>query len=269
MGCKTIAEISVTLVYSFVFILGLFVGSFINVLIYRTPRNESVLKPRSHCPVCGKVLNATELFPVVSFIILRARCKNCNSRISPRYPVVESLIGFLFLLTYIKYGFSFEFFCYSAFFSLLTAISFIDAEFMIIPNRLVFYAFIISTITFAYNTIFPLAIYGNANPFYPLLGLLPGAVFFFLINVGALLFFKSDNSIGMGDVKLLIPIGIVLGFKSCLVAVLISVMLGGLVGVVLIILRKKKKRDRIPFGPFIVLGAYLALILAGLPGLSL
>ena len=162
-----------------------------------------------------------------------------------------------------KYSLSFEFFCYSIFFALLIGAGIIDIQRMIIPNRLIFYSLIIAILAFTYNIIRPLAVYGgNGNPFLPLLGLLPGSVFFFLIYVVSLFVFKKDNSIGMGDIKLLVPIGIILGFDHCLFAVFISVISGGVVGLALIILGIKTRKDSISFGPFLVICSFVALLLS-------
>ncbi|MCL2146860.1 MAG: prepilin peptidase [Synergistaceae bacterium] len=254
---------SALLTYSIIFVFGLVVGSFINVVIYRVPRGESVVTERSHCVSCGKILSAAELIPVISYIILRGRCRQCKSSISPLYPAVEILVGLLFLSIFFKYSFSFEFLCYSIFFALLIGAGIIDVQWMIIPNRLIFYSLVIATLAFSYNIIRPMAIYGgNQSPFLPLMGLLPGAVFFFLIYVVSFFIFKKENSIGMGDIKLLIPIGIILGFDRCLFAVFISIISGGVIGLALIILGIKKRRDSISFGPFLVIGSYIALLLS-------
>jgi leader peptidase (prepilin peptidase)/N-methyltransferase len=246
----------------FVFLFGLIIGSFVNVLIYRFPRGESVARGRSHCVNCGEILGVSELVPILSYILLKGRCKHCGTRISIRYPVVELLCGAVFISFYLQYSLSFEFICYSAFFSLLLGISFIDIEFMIIPNRLVFYSLVIAMIAFIYNILWPLGIYGDQNPLTPLLGLIPGAVFFFLVFLVSKALFKTEDSVGMGDIKLLIPIGLILGFGSCLIAVFISVVAGGVAGAGLVLTGVKKRKDPIPFGPFLVFGSYFALLFA-------
>ena len=245
----------------FIFLSGLVIGSFVNVIIYRIPRKESIVIGRSHCVNCGAVLSAAELFPVMSYMLQRGRCKNCGVRISARYPIVELLTACLFISFYIRFHVTFEFFIYSAFFSLLIAVCFIDIEWMIIPNRLVFYSLMIALIAFMINIMRPLTIYESSNPFYPLSGLIPGAVFFFLIHIISLIFFEQENSIGMGDIKILLPIGLILGFRRCFIAVFISIITGGVVGLILVITKIKGRKDPIPFGPFLVIGAYLSLLL--------
>ena len=249
-------------IYSFAFALGIAIGSFVNVVIYRAPRRESVATGRSHCVSCGGILGFTELIPVVSFLLQRGRCKKCGERISPRYVAVELMTGCLFVSLLAKYSVSFEFFCYSIFFALLIGAAFIDIEWMIIPNRLVFYLLMIALVAFAFNAASPMAVYGGSNPLIPLLGIIPGALFFFLIHIFSIIAFKSENSIGMGDIKLLLPIGIILGFRHCFAAVFFSVIAGGIVGLALVALGVKTRKDPIPFGPFLVAGSYLAMMLS-------
>ncbi|MDR1439597.1 MAG: prepilin peptidase [Clostridiales bacterium] len=290
------------------FVFGIFIGSFLNVCIYRVPRGMSVALPRSFCPLCSAPLAPAHLVPLASYAALRGRCAFCGGRISARYPAVELLCGLLWAGMFRMFSLSFELFCYGAFFSILLAIVFIDAEWYVIPNPLVLAAMLPAVAAFARHVAavsglapglggaagyggaaggaglgisnaagvagapaggglvarsagaYALASpYGSASPMAPLLGLIPGAAFFLAIYIIALLFFKSDRAIGMGDVKLFIPVGLILGLRLCLIAVFASVFLGGLCGGALILVGRKTKKDSIPLGPFIAIGALAAL----------
>jgi len=125
-----------------VFAFGLVLGSFLNVVIYRLPRDQSIVKPRSHCTQCDHQLAAWENIPLFSYLILRGRCHHCKTRISSRYPFVEALMGILLVLSFHRYGFSLDFFFFSAFIAIVLVITFIDLDFQIIPNELLLVALI-------------------------------------------------------------------------------------------------------------------------------
>lgn len=133
---------------TFVFLIGLLIGSFLNVCIYRIPKKESIVFGRSHCTGCSKEIKDYDLIPVISYIILGGKCRNCKTKISIKYPVVELLNAFLYLLLYVYYKFSIDFFIYAALVSLLIIISFIDYESKIIPNILVIILLFIGVFSF-------------------------------------------------------------------------------------------------------------------------
>ena len=251
--------------YSCVFVFGLIAGSFMNVCIYRIPRGMSVASPRSHCPACGTPLKAYEMIPLAGYALLRGRCSSCGAAIPFRYPLVELASGALCAVLFWKFGASFRFACYAALCMIYTAVFFIDLEWMRIPNVLVVYALIPACALWVEYLFFLTpperfrSVYNSINGSGPLLGLIPCAAFLLIYAVSAIAG-KGKSAIGMGDIKLLIPTGLALGFRQCLLAVFISVILGGLTGAVLLISHKKNKKDPIPFGPFIVVGAIAAII---------
>lgn len=249
--------------YAAAFIFGAVIGSFVNVCVYRMPRGISVVRPRSACPACGAALRPAEMIPLASYIFLRARCSSCRGRISPRYPLLEAVCGAMWAAFLWKFSFSFQFACYSALFSVYLAVFFIDLECMRIPNKLVISAMLPASAAAARFS-FLLAdperfrsVYGSVNRFEPLLGLLPPA-FFAAVYLITALTRKGGPAIGMGDIKLLIPTGLALGLRQSLFAAIMAVMLGGLAGAALILLGRKNRKDPIPFGPFIVAGAFAA-----------
>jgi leader peptidase (prepilin peptidase)/N-methyltransferase len=247
-------------------VFGAVIGSFLNVCVYRIPRDMSIVSPRSHCPACGTVLKASELVPLVSYAALRGRCGTCRERIPLRDPLVEALCGALWAFLFLRYGFSFSFFCDAVFFSILLAVFFIDVEWLRIPNPLVLCAMLPAAAAFGRHALASPLLrlrggYQSAHPLAPLLGLIPGAALFLLIYLCALLIYRNNRVIGMGDIKLMIPVGLRLGLWQCLLAVFLAVSLGALTGIVLILAGKKKRRDPIQFGPFIVIGAFAAPLL--------
>ena len=255
-----------TFVYIFVFITGTVVGSFVNVCAYRIPRGISVIKPRSSCPSCGAALKARELIPVVSYIFLRGRCAACHARISILYPTTELACGALWAALFWKLGLTFQFAVYAPLCSIFLAVLLVDLKWMRIPNALVLCALVPACAAIAnYSLIYTgperfRSVYNSANAVEPLLGLIPGALFLLIYAVTAA-FGGGRGAIGMGDIKLLIPIGLALGLRQCLFAAFIAVILGGLVGAALLITRVKSRKDPIPFGPFLVIGAIAAIFL--------
>ncbi len=234
------------ILYFLIFLIGLIIGSFLNVVIYRFPRGESIVLPPSHCPQCEHKLNWLDLFPVFSFIFLRGRCRYCRARISRRYPLTELLCGGLTLLWWFRYGayglnwdnFAFLILTYG-----LIAISFIDWELQIIPNRLTL-PLIVLGLTLK-------ALEGSFVP--ALVGALAGGGLLLMI---ALLYPKG---MGFGDVKLLAMTGIFLGWYP----VLLSLFLGSVLGIIstlpLFILKKIHRQTPIAFGPFLALGTLLVM----------
>ena len=252
--------------YTVAFAFGAVIGSFLNVCIYRIPRNISIVAPRSACPACGKTLTAVELIPLISYVFLRGKCASCRARIPPRYALAELLCGALWVALLWKLTFSFEFICYALLCSIFLAIFFIDLEWMRIPNVLVICAIIPAVALYIRYALFLTpperfrSIYNSVGGAEPLLGLIPGAVFLIIYIVTAL-FRGGEGAIGMGDIKLLIPMGVALGLRQNLLAVFIAIMLGGLTGAALIISGKKTRKDPIPFGPFLIAGAYAAIFI--------
>lgn len=241
-----------------VFIFGSVVGSFLNVLIDRLPRGESFLNSRSYCEKCKKKLGPLDLFPVLSFILLKGKCRHCGAKIPKRLILVELLTGFIFI--YLFYLFLQNritlpsLFFYLTFTSSLVVIFFTDIFSGIIPDEINIPLFIVALIyKYFYQGDF-------------VSSFISGAVLlaFFL----GLLLITKGKGMGMGDVKLSFVVGFVLGFPQSIIALYLAFLTGGIVSTILILWRKKKLHgDTIPFGPFIVAGTVLSYFLT-IPFLS-
>ncbi|NLK87012.1 MAG: prepilin peptidase [Clostridiaceae bacterium] len=247
--------------YVIIFILGLIVGSFVNVMICRIPEGRSIVSPPSACTGCGSRLTAIDLVPVLSYIFLRGKCRHCGERISPRYPLVELLTAVIFIVLFSKYGFTVPFFAYAYLIMLLIAVFFIDIDHRIIPNGLVLAGLAGGMLFFVYNCISPMPwIFGDSKWWTPLAGLLPGSGFLLLVAILGSLIYRTEDAMGMGDVKLMAPIGLFLGYKLCITALAASVLLGGLISMALMLFGIKKRKDTVAFGPFIVIGAFVTIM---------
>jgi leader peptidase (prepilin peptidase)/N-methyltransferase len=246
--------------YFLIAVLGLVIGSFLNVCIYRLPEGKSILKPPSHCPKCKKRLKGIDLIPVFGYLLLQGRCRYCKASIPPRYVFVELVTSIVFVFLYSKYGYSAEFMAAAYIMSILIAVLFIDARHKIIPNELVLAGLAGAVPLILYNAFYPLEFYGDSRWWSPLLGILPGTGFLFLVALAGLFIYGSDEAIGMGDVKIFAPIGIFLGWRMCIIALLVSIIMAGASGAALVAARIRKRRDTVPFGPFIVIGTFTAFM---------
>ncbi len=228
------------------FILGLVIGSFLNVCIWRLPRRESIVLPRSHCPECDTQLGPGDLIPVISYLLLRGRCRYCRAAISWRYPLVELITGLLFLWSFSVFKIQLvELLSSMAFISFLIVISFIDLEKRLIPNNLT----VPGTILGFLLSLIPRGI----TPYDSALGMLVGLIVVFLIIA------FSRGGMGMGDAKLLAMIGAWTGLTGALGALFIGALLGSIVGGVLLLLKVIDRRSPIPFGPFLSVGGIAML----------
>ncbi len=234
-------------------LLGLSIGSFLNVLIYRVPRDESIVAPASHCPACGRPLRWWMNVPVVSYLVLRGRCGFCGAPISPRYATVELLTGGLFLVAVARTGLRWELLVDVAALSAIVAVSFIDLEHKIIPNRIIYP--VMAVVPAALLVVSPEVALRNV-----VWGLGAGAFLFALALIWA-------GGMGMGDVKLAGVIGLWLG-APVVVALFVAFVAGSVAGVSLMALGKRSRKDAVAFGPFIGLGAVVAY-LAGAEIISL
>lgn len=232
-----------------VFFIGLCVGSFANVCIYRLPRNKSIVRPRSSCPVCNTPIKPWHNIPLLSFIILRGKCAYCGARISWRYPLIELLGGLLFLLAYFKlfYGQNNLYFFVVALYlsSAFLIIFFIDLEHKIIPDSISLSGIVIGIgVSFLPGT--PL------NWLQSLIGAVVGGGAFLLIaELGDRLFKKE--SMGGGDIKLAAMMGAFVGWKGILLIMALGSFLGALIGGSMLLLARDKEAARtIPFGPYLV-----------------
>lgn len=233
-----------------VFLVGLVFGSFFNVCIYRIPRQESIIVPPSRCNSCGHRLGVKDLFPVFSYIFLRGRCRYCGSQIGLKDTASELAVGILFVLAYIKFGISWKLLSNLVLLSILYIAALIDLKHQIIPDGLVATGLVFAVV-FILSDITVLWLDG-------LIGLGVGGGFFLAIAFLSELLLKKEG-MGGGDIKLMAMIGAFLGWKLTVLALLLSVYAGGIIGGVLILTGIKKRSDRIPFGPFIALGTAMAV----------
>ena len=237
--------------YLVVFTLGLLFGSFLNVVIYRLPREESIVTPGSHCPQCNTPLSAAELIPVLSYLIQKGRCKTCNAQISSRYPFVELATAFLVTLQFHYFGFAFEFLFFASLTLILITLTLIDYDLQIIPDELNVILLVLGVIYLAFVR----------WPQVGLLGLLPHVIGF-LVGGGVFLFIAvaSNGGMGGGDVKLMAVLGLWFGWRQLLVLMFLSFISGAVISLFLLATKIKGRKDAIPFGPFIALAAYLTSI---------
>ncbi|OJV66857.1 MAG: hypothetical protein BGO41_05430 [Clostridiales bacterium 38-18] len=247
------------IIYGLVFVLGITIGSFLNVCIYRIPEKMSIIKPRSRCGSCGHTLTAWELIPIFSWLILKGKCHNCNSTISVRYPLVELLEGLIFLLVFHKFGVSVLTLVFWLFFAIMTAVFFIDLDHKIIPNKVVIFATIVGFIPVGLHYTMGYDFYsdGLLEPLKS--ALIPSGVMLIIALLSVVLFRKVG--IGMGDVKVYIPIGLFIGWRLSLLSIWLAFFLGGTFGVLWIVVFRKSKNAYIPFAPFIVIGTLVSVLL--------
>ncbi len=245
---------------SYVFILGLIVGSFLNVCIYRIPRKESIIKPPSACTTCGVRLKMIDLIPVFSYIFLKGKCRFCKEKVSIKYPCIEILTGVIYLLLFYRFGLTTELLATAFLMSILVIVFFIDLKHFIIPNELVLAAIVGGIVTMIYNLFYPIQLYGDSIWWNPLMGMFVGFGFLFVVSLIVTLLYKTEDAMGMGDVKIFAPIGLFLGWRMTLLALFSSFFIGAVISVILVVLRIKKRQDTIPFGPFIVAGTFITMM---------
>lgn len=239
------------------FLLGLIVGSFLNVCIYRLPRGQSVVVPRSYCPGCGRFIRWYDNVPLLSYLWLKGRCRACRKRISFRYPLVEAVTALLSVLVCVKFGWGWAYFLYFLLLvAPLVAITFIDLEHKIIPDILSLPGLLGGLVTTA-------VVSGLSLPsalLHSLWGILAGGgVLFFISWVYERL--RRQEGIGGGDIKLAAMLGAFFGWKGIFFILLLGSLLGSVIGLGLLIARRQGPQAGIPFGPFLAASALLYLFL--------
>ena len=242
------------LLTTFAAILGLIFGSFATVVAYRLPRRESIVSGRSKCPRCGRQIGALENIPVLSWIALRGRCRNCGEPISPRYPLIELATGALFALAAWKYGLTVTGGVFAAFFWVLVVLTVIDLEHKLLPNRIVYPAFVAGWIGLLAAALVDADV-----------SRLKSAAFGMLIFGGFLFIvaFIYPAGMGLGDVKLAFVLGAFLGYAGGTglvpVGMFLSFVLGGIIGLVAMQVTKQGRKMALPFGPFLAAGTIVAI----------
>lgn len=264
--------------YAVSFVLGTVLGSFLNVCIYRIPREESIAYPPSHCPECGYRIRFYHNIPIISYLFLGGKCADCKSSISPVYPIIELLSGALMLLTVYMFGLSLKTLFYIIFIYALLVITFIDLEHMIIPN-------VISLPGIAVGIIFNALItdWGYSRHLIEVTSIGLGSFFGLLFEIpvldsvfgailgGGILFLiaflyeviRKREGMGMGDVKLLAMIGAFTGFQGVVFVIFLSSILGTIIGISVIVYKKGDMRYALPFGPFLSFAAVVYVFTGG------
>ena len=262
-----------SIVHWFYFVFGLVVGSFLNVCICRIPRGESVVFPRSHCPGCGAAIRPYDNVPLLSYLVLRGRCRSCGDHISFQYPVVELLTGLLFYACAAVWSFTPPTFIYSLFLALLVILVFVDYQHQILPNVVTIPGTVAGILLSpflaegAYRDVLTVA---SASALQPdgYEGLLPwiGSTLGALIGGGILLvvgsayrLVRKRQGLGMGDVKMMAMVGAFLGWRSALLTIFAASFAGSIIGLFLILFQGKSLQHKLAFGTFLGIGAAAVL----------
>ena len=236
----------------FIFIFGAAIGSFLNVCIFRLPAKKSIVKPRSQCPYCQHPIRNGDNIPLISFILMRGKCRDCGGKISWRYPLVELITAGLALLLFLKFGLTIKFLIFFIFTAVLIVITFIDLDHQIIPDIITLPGIPI---------FFLLAIFVVKIPWLEaLIGLLIGGGVLFAIAF-VYEFLTKREGMGGGDIKLLAMIGGFLGWKSLIFVLLFSSFSGAVVGLTAMIIKGQDMKYAVPFGPFLSAAAVAYLFL--------
>lgn len=237
--------------YCIAFILGTIVGSFVNVCVYRLPRHLSVIFPGSHCPSCQQPISPWCNIPLVSYLVLQGYCAACKTRISWRYPLLEFACGLLYVFLYAQWSVSVASVIMVCFITALYIVSYIDMAYTLVPDVITLPGIVLGLVSSALVT--PVGL-GNA-----VLGVgLGGGLLLFAALLGQVLF--NRQGMGLGDVKLLAMVGAFLGWPAVLVTLVLASVSGAGIGLLLIFMKRKGRKEYIPFGPFLALGAFLAAV---------
>lgn len=227
----------------FFFIFGLVFGSFFNVVGLRVPKGESIVSPPSHCTNCQRRLTTRDLVPVLSFLFLKGKCRNCEAKIHWVYPLMEFVTAFLFTLAYLELGLNPELIIALLFTSLLIIITVSDIAYMLIPNKILLVFGVLLVVG---------RMFIQSDPWWDsIVGAFGGFLILLLVAI------LSKGGIGGGDIKLFFIIGVVLGIYSTLLALFLASVIGLIVGVVLLNYRKQGRKTPIPFGPSIALASII------------
>ncbi|WP_261133095.1 A24 family peptidase [Bacillus sp. Marseille-Q3570] len=231
--------------YILFFVLGLVFGSFFNVVGLRVPKKESIVLPGSHCTKCQKPLKPIDLIPVLSYFFTSGKCRYCKTRISIIYPIIELVTGILFVFSFHNFGWSPMLYGSLILISLLMIIFVSDLFFMLIPNKILLF---FAPLIILYRLWIPTDPWWDAW-----IGSLIGFSLLFLIAV------ISKGGMGGGDIKLFALLGLMFGWKGILLVLFLASLIGSIVGISLFVMKKVKRKQHVPFGPFIVVAAIVTL----------
>ena len=244
--------------YVLVFIFGSLIGSFLNVCIYRIPRGLSIVWPSSQCPSCSRPIRAWDNIPILSFLVLGGKCRNCKATIPFRYPLVETLNAFFFVFLFWRFGPEWDFLVYAVFCSALIVITFIDLDFQIIPDRITLPGIPLGLLAGSLLLPDPFL---RAEPLGwkgSLIGALSGFLFYYFVAVAGEKVFRKE-AMGGGDIKMMAMVGGFLGWKGIILTTFLGSLFGSVIGIFMIIFRGRERGSLIPFGPFLALGAVVSL----------
>lgn len=239
--------------YIAIFILGSLIGSFLNVCIYRIPRDLSIIRPSSKCPSCNTPIKFYHNIPILSFIYLHGRCRYCNTKIPARYPVVETLNALFYVAVAWRFGLGWHTPVLFGFCSAMIVITFIDLDFQMIPDAITLSGIPIGLITGSLIVPDPFArssVVGFKDAF---IGLIAGGGLFYIIAV------LSRGGMGGGDIKMMAMVGSFIGWKSIILTTFSGSLFGSVTGIFLMVFRGKGRKTKIPFGPFLAAGAIITL----------
>lgn len=244
-----------------IFVIGLIFGSFANVCIYRLPKGKSILYPPSFCPNCNKSIKWYDNIPLLSYIILKGKCRYCKKTISPRYFIVEFLTGSLFFLIYKQFGLHLITLVYNILILSLIIVSFIDIDTFLISDVIVIPGIFLGLLfSFFIPEIHNME---RFNSFlYSFIGVITGGGILILLGILGKIFFKKE-AMGGGDVKLLGMIGGFLGWKCVFLTLFFGSLFGTIMSLILILMKKTKIEDYVPFGPYLAIGAIISIFFKG------
>jgi leader peptidase (prepilin peptidase)/N-methyltransferase len=228
------------------FVFGACIGSFLNVCIYRIPEGKSIVHPPSACPKCGYAIRWYDNIPILSYLLLRGRCRRCRVHIPLRYPLVELITGIAALAIFLKYGLTATTPVYFLFVAVLLVITFIDIDHQIIPDRLSLTGI---PLFFCLGFLVPAVSWQDA-----LIGILVGGGILYAVALGYQLLTGRDG-MGGGDIKLLAMIGALIGWQGVLFTIFLASISGTLIGLALTLPAGRSMKSRLPFGPFLAAGA--------------
>jgi leader peptidase (prepilin peptidase)/N-methyltransferase len=240
------------LAWGFVFVFGAIVGSFLNVCIYRLPKGLSIVEPPSHCFHCQAAIRPLDNIPLLSYVLLRGRCRECGTPFSPRYFLVELLTALLAVALLWRFGLTPALFLYFAFAAALVVVTFIDLDYLIIPDA-------ISLPGIGVGLTASFLIEGTPAPLESAIGVVLGAGILWAVAF-AYEKLTGTEGMGFGDVKLLAMIGAFLGWRGVPLCLLIGSLSGSVIGITAMAILGKDRKWEIPFGPFLALGAILTLL---------
>ncbi len=237
--------------YFIVFVLGLVIGSFLNVCIYRIPKGKSIVSPPSSCPECGERIKWYDNIPLISYVLLKGRCRSCGSKISLRYPLVELLTATLITLIFWRYGITFEALYFSILTAFLIVVSFIDIDTMEVPVKLCYFSMLVGLLLspFSHSITFLDSVLGAS---------FGAGVILFVIETYYVI--TGREGMGYGDANIMAVVGAFLGWKEVLLTLFLASFVGALIGIALMVAKGKDRKFAVPFGPFLSIGAYVSLL---------